>query len=161
MSRSEIHIPMQSPTSTDFTCLPPDIITAIASTSAHIWHTLACVNNACSGILSRKAYVLQFTTTDVVTKLYTVGHYQEVFEILDPGRTWIKLLDGVPHSEDGADTWFVEAGTRYSLNLPSGVNQSAFDTQLSGVYRRGKLVRPSGAFAFTPISPVIWSESVR
>ena len=141
--------------STDFNCLPPDINAIIAANSGQVWRALACVDHTCSGILSWKEYVQRFTTVGVVTKLRLAGQIEAVIDILDPGYTWIKLLDGAPHSDDDTDTWIVEAGTRYSTNF-SMVDIFEFGTRLSGVYRRGVLVRANGPLPFSPVSSIEW-----
>jgi hypothetical protein len=149
-------IPLQAPTtSTDFTCLPPDIITTIATNSGRVWRSLARVNHIYSVTLSWKEFVQRFTTAGVVTKLRFTGQFETVVDILDSGRTWVKLLDGVPHSEEGDYTWIVEAGTRYSTNFSTG-DVPAFGVELAGVYRRGILVRGTGPSRFTPIASIEW-----
>ena len=133
---------MQAPTSTDFTCLPPEIITAIALTSGQVWRSLARVNHMCSGTLSWKEFVQRFSSVGVVTQ-FTLGPGAKTkYNVDQPERTRITLLDGVPHSEDGVDTWSIEVRTKFSTCMGpiNGVHGGLTTYKMGGVYRRGKRV---------------------
>jgi hypothetical protein len=152
---------MQAPTSTDFTCLPPEIITAIALTSGQVWRSLARVNHMCSGTLSWKEFVQRFSSVGVVTQLFLGGAYsQETVHIIDTKRTSITLLDGVPHSEGNNNTWKVEAGTRYSP-VPGAVTR-VFESEISsGIYKRGKIIGPRVLVSPVFVVAFEWDEPVR
>jgi hypothetical protein len=133
----------------DFTCLPPDIITTIALTSGQIWRTLARVNHKCSGTLSWKAFVQRFSSVGVVTMVTTASHTTTKIQILNPERTWIKLLDGVPHSEDGP-AWKIEVGTGYSAQLLMSDPQVGYLKYTAiGVCLRGKFISSDRPLEFT------------
>ena len=128
--------------SSDFNCLPTDIITVIASNSGQVWRSLVFVDHKCHDTLNNwKAYVKQFTTVGVVTQI-SRGTGQLQYPIIVPERTHITLLDGVPHSEDGVDTWSIEVGVDYLIyTAESHIGRKGrFRQAVGGVYRRGKRV---------------------
>ena len=148
---------MQAPTLTsDFNCLPTDIITTIASTSGQVWRALARVNHVCSGTLSWKEFVNRFSSVGVVTHMTASGRPPSTLTIIDPDLTWIKLLDGVPHSEEG-ETWNMAPGTRWSSRIGEMTREHKFDYVASGTYQRGKLISTGRPHAFT-LRVTAWEE---
>ena len=129
--------------SSDFNCLPTDIITVIASNSGQVWRSLVFVDHKCHDTLNNwKAYVKQFTTVGQVTQVAVGPGAISKYIIEQPERTRITLLDGVPHSEDGVETWSIEVGTSVSLQISPilGIQNSTTCVAIGGVYRRGKRV---------------------
>ena len=151
----KIHIPMQAPTLTsDFNCLPTDIITVIASNSGQVWRSLVLVDHKCSDTLNDwKAYVKQFTAVGVVTKLSPKPSGEAILYVQDPSLTRITLFDGVPHSEDGVETWSIEVGAEYSIRMALR-GKGTIRIPSGGTYRHGKPVSayPAGGWLY----PIAW-----
>jgi hypothetical protein len=137
---------MQATTTTDFNCLPTDVIAIIASNSGRVWRSLVLVNRICRDTLNNwGAFVKQFTTVGVLTKIVLFGdaNHRTIYTINDPERTSITLLDGVPHSEEG-ETWSMEPCTGFMVE-GGGVHADVhmFQDAVSGTYRHGKNKRDS------------------
>ena len=152
------YTPMQAPTlPSDFNSLSTGLIAIIASNSGQVWRSLVLVDHKCSDTLNDwKAYVKQFTAVGVVTKLSPKPGGEAILDILNPERTRITLLDGVPHSEDDVDTWSIEVGAKYSMKI--GPQNLEFGSKIrspsGGTYRHGK---PVSAYpAGWRLYPIAW-----